>query len=98
MAHAQKIPLPLKMARGRKIRTSYQALIFRPRAIFNGRECFERAPFSMEEPACRLDSVQCETISLIKFQPSHGAVDFLGKYGRFCWENPNPDSCFYSVF
>ena len=41
------------------------------------------------------DSVQCETISLIKFQPSHGAVDFLGNLGVFRWENPNPDSCFY---
>ena len=41
------------------------------------------------------DSVQCETISLIKFQPSHGAVDFLGNLGVFPWENPNPDSCFY---
>ena len=33
-----KHPLPLKMARGRNIR----------------RGCFERAPFSTEEPACRL--------------------------------------------
>ena len=41
------------------------------------------------------DSVQCETISLIKFQPSHGAVDFLRNLGEFRWENPNPDSCFY---
>ena len=30
--------------------------------------------------------------SLIKFQPSHGAVDFLGNFGAFCWANPNPDS------
>ena len=36
--------------------------------------------------------------SLIKFQPSHGAVDFLGNLGAFRWENPNPDSCFYSMF
>ena len=40
--------------------------------------------------------MQCETISLIKFQPSHDAVDFLGNLGVFRWENPNPDSCFYS--
>ena len=39
--------------------------------------------------------MQCETISLIKFQPSHGAVDFLGNLGAYCWENPNLDSCFY---
>ena len=39
--------------------------------------------------------MQSETISLIKFQPSHGSVDFLGILGAFCWENPNPDSCFY---
>ena len=36
--------------------TSYQSLIFRPRAIFNGRGCFERAPFSTEEPPCRLST------------------------------------------
>ena len=41
----------------------------------------------------KCDSVQCETISLIKFQPSHGAVDFLGNLDAFRWENP--DSCFY---
>ena len=41
------------------------------------------------------DSVQCGTISLVKFQPSHGAVDFLRNLGAFRWENPNPDSCFY---
>ena len=41
------------------------------------------------------DSVQCTTISLIKLQPSHGAVDFLRNLGAFRWENPNPDSCFY---
>ena len=40
------------------------------------------------------DSMQCETISLTKFQPSHGAVDFLGNLGAFHWENPNPYSCF----
>ena len=33
--------------------------------------------------------------SLIKFQLSHGAVDFLGHLGVFHWENPNLDSCFY---
>ena len=42
-----------------------------------------------------MDSVQCKTISLIKFQLSHGAVDFLGHLGVFHWENPNLDSCFY---
>ena len=36
--------------------------------------------------------------SLIKFQPSHGAVDFLGNLGAFRWENANPDSCFCSMF
>ena len=41
------------------------------------------------------DNVQCETISVIKFQPTHSAVDFLGNLGVFCWENPNLDSCFY---
>ena len=30
--------------------------------------------------------MQCETISLIKFQPNHDAVDFLGNLGVFCWE------------
>ena len=39
--------------------------------------------------------MQCETISLIKFQPSHSAVDFFGNLGAFHWENPNPDSRFY---
>ena len=39
--------------------------------------------------------MKCETISLIQFQPSHGAVDFLSNLGVFCWENLNPDSCFY---
>ena len=39
--------------------------------------------------------MQCETISLVKFQPSHGSVDFLGILGAFRWENPNADSCFY---
>ena len=39
--------------------------------------------------------MQCETISLIKFQPSHGTVDFLGNLGVFHWKNPNLDSCFY---
>ena len=39
--------------------------------------------------------MQCETISVIKFQPSHGAVDFLRNLGAFCWENSNLDSCFY---
>ena len=34
--------------------TSHEALIFRPRAIFNGRGYFERATFSTQEPACRL--------------------------------------------
>ena len=41
------------------------------------------------------DSVQCKTISLIKFQPSQGAVDFLGSLGAFRWENPSLDSRFY---
>ena len=41
------------------------------------------------------DNVQCETISLIKFQPSHGAVDFLKNLGVFRWENPNLDFSFY---
>ena len=36
-----------------------------------------------------------EKISLIQFQPSHGAVDFLRNLDVFHWENPNPDSCFY---
>ena len=35
------------------------------------------------------------TISLIKFQPSHGAADFSRNLGALRWENPNPDSCFY---
>ena len=34
------------------------------------------------------DSLQYETFTLIKFQPSHGAVDFLGKLGVFHCENP----------
>ena len=38
--------------------------------------------------------MQCETFTLIKFQPSHCAVDFLGNLSAFHWENPNPDSCF----
>ena len=36
-----------------------------------------------------------QSYSLIKFQPSHGSVDFLGNSGAFRWENLNPDSCFY---
>ena len=39
--------------------TSYQALIFRPLAIINGRGCFEPTPFSTEEPACRRLSAKC---------------------------------------
>ena len=41
------------------------------------------------------DSVQCETISPIKFLPIQGVVDFLRILGAFRWENPNPGSCFY---
>ena len=41
--------------------------------------------------------MQCKTVILIiiKFQPSHGARDFLENLGAFRWENPNADSCFY---
>ena len=39
---------------------------------------------------------QWETIGLVKFQPRHGAVDFLGNLGVFRWEIKNyPDSLFY---
>ena len=39
---------------------------------------------------------QWETISLVKFQPRHGAVDFLGNLGVFRWEIQNYlDSLFY---
>ena len=39
------------------------------------------------------DSVKCETINLIKFQPSHSVVDSLGNLGALNEENLNPDSC-----